>query len=69
MEFGSEEALWALLNTQQIESLSCVRVLQEQSSVKYLMGKKTDVVKVFDNQKLPVTWTAWFCFQKWYAFR
>lgn len=40
VEFGSEEALWALLNTQQIESLSCLRVLQEQSSVKYLMGKK-----------------------------
>lgn len=30
MEFGSEEALWALLNTLQIESLGWLRVLQEQ---------------------------------------
>ena len=28
--------------------------LQEQSSVKYLMGKRINIMKIFDNQKLPV---------------
>lgn len=48
---------------QEFESLRFKRSLTGRSSEKSLMGKRTDVMKILDNQKLPVTQAVLFLFR------